>query len=188
VVNRRTKSGLEIISADVASSWGHLPDFIVCDELTHWPRPELWHSLFSASAKRPDCVLVIISNAGVGLGTSWQWAVREAAREGAGWFFHSLDGPHASWISEATLAEQRRLLPGKAYGRLWLNMWQTETGDALDAADVEACITMLGPPLPSEPGLDSFLAGLDLGLKNDHAARRKRMKSSFVFSERERTW
>lgn len=170
IVNPRTKSSLEILSADVASSWGHLPDFIVCDELTHWQRPELWHSLVSSSAKRPGCVLIIISNAGMNMGTGWQWHVREAARTGEGWYFHSLDGPQASWISEATLAEQRRLLPAVTYSRLWLNQWSTGAGDALDPADIDAALShgiqQLDGPEPDY----GYAAGLDLGLKRDSAA------------------
>lgn len=162
-------SELTIISSDVGSSYGILPDFIVIDELSHWPGgDELWASLLSAAAKRSTCMLQVISNAGMGMGVSWQWNVREACRASANWHFSRLDGPVASWLSPADLAEQRRLLPPKAYNRLWLNAWQADVGDCLDLEDIEACVTLDGPwngPCPE----DSY-ACLDLGLRNDRSA------------------
>lgn len=35
ILNPATGSKLDIISSDVESSWGQLPDFVVCDELCH---------------------------------------------------------------------------------------------------------------------------------------------------------
>lgn len=58
-------SKLEIFTSDVASSYGILPDFIIADELTHWEGDgSLWHSLISSAAKRTNCLLCVITNAG----------------------------------------------------------------------------------------------------------------------------
>lgn len=91
-------SSLEIMSSDVGSSYGLLPDFIVCDEITHWgpSGDQLFHSLLSSAAKRPSCMFAILTNAGTGKGESWQWNIREAAERSLDWHFHSLDGPKAS--------------------------------------------------------------------------------------------
>ena len=113
-------------------------------------------------------MVVVISNAGTGKGESWQWRTRELAREQPSWYFSRLEGPRASWISQEQLDEQRRLLPGSVYQRLWLNDWVTG-GDALDGADVEAAVTQSGPMHGTEDGFD-FVAGLDLGIKNDHSS------------------
>src|SRR5262249_47244354 len=67
IVNRNTGSQLEIMSSDVPTSWGQLPDFIIADEVCHWPDgkgEELWGSLFSSAAKRAHCLIVVITNAG----------------------------------------------------------------------------------------------------------------------------
>ncbi len=161
---------LSIESSDAASSWGVLPDLIIADELTHWPGDgTLWHSLVSSAAKRANCLFIVIANAGVGQGTSWQWTVRENARTSPDWYFSRLDGPKASWITEKTLAEQKRLLPDAVYRRLWMNQWSTGGGDALDAADIEAAVTLDGPMWSNLPG-HSCIAGLDLGVKRDHSA------------------
>ncbi|MHB9079543.1 MAG: terminase large subunit domain-containing protein, partial [Pirellulaceae bacterium] len=121
VVNKFTKASLEVISADTASSWGLLLDFVVMDECCHWSKRDLFDSLMSSAAKRDSCMVLCISNAG--FLDSWAWDVREVVRTDPDWHFSRLDGPQASWISEAKLAEQRRLLPSTAYARLWLNEW-----------------------------------------------------------------
>ncbi len=135
--NRRTDSRLTVISSDVNSSWGQLPDFVICDELCHWSKPDLWYSLCSSAAKKPLCVLAVLTNAGVG--TGWQWNVREAARESSAWHFSSLLGPQAPWISAAALEEQRKLLPPSVYARLWENIWQHSDGEFVSLVEAEAC-------------------------------------------------
>lgn len=168
VLNRHTGSTLDVLAADVASSWGLTPSFVVVDELCHWSKRDLWDSLLSSSAKRKDCMLVVISNAG--FGESWQWATREAVRTDPAWYFKHVPGSVASWIDQSRLDEQRRLLPALAYKRLWLNEWVPGAGDALDPADIEACCTLDGPMTGPVSG-HGFLSGLDLGVKRDHSAR-----------------
>lgn len=162
-------SRLEVFTSDVASSYGILPDMIVADELTHWQGDgSLWHSLLSSAAKRATCLLAVISNAG--FVDSWQWHVREAARVDPSWHFSRLDGPQASWITAATLQEQRRMLPALAYMRLWGNEWSTGGGDALTPADIDAAFDQrLQPAHAREKGL-LYVAGIDLGLTRDCSA------------------
>ena len=169
VCNRHTGSTLEILSADAPSSYGLTPDFVIVDELTHWGTDSLWVSLFSAAAKRANAMLVIISNAGVGMGDSWQWRIRAAARGDESWYFSFLDGPVASWISQKHLAEQRRLLPPIAFERLWLNRWTSGSGDALTSDDVDAALTRKRPWTARRPGW-VFVGGLDIGLSKDNTA------------------
>lgn len=183
VVNLKTGSELVILSSDAASSFGQTPDLVLCDELTHWKSDALWVSLFSAAAKRAHCLLVIISNAGFGMGQawcddgkapakpsgSWQWNTREAARTSPGWYFSRLDGPQASWITSDRLAEQERLLPAIAYRRLWLNQWTGGSGDALDEELLKRATVLGGPAAAPERGW-RYNAGLDLGLARDSSA------------------
>lgn len=168
VLNRKTGSTLEIISHDADSSYGATPDFVIVDELTHWKKRDLWDSLFSSAAKRASCMLVIIANAGFGQGQSWQWELREKCRESPKWHFSRLDGPRASWVTQEHLDEQRAIMPIKAYQRLWLNQWVRESGEGLEWEDIEAAMTLDGPS-DYDPKY-VYLAGLDLGLRNDHAA------------------
>lgn len=165
ITNPRTGSRLEVISSDVGSSWGALPDFVICDELCHWERPDLWHSLASSAAKKPGSVLAVLTNAGVGRG--WQWFVREAARTSPGWYFSSLDGAQAPWIRPEWLAEQERLLPRPVYERLWQNIWQHSDGEFVTLADAEACrdasLSMQSRGQPHR----QYIAAVDYAEKHD---------------------
>lgn len=164
--NRQTGSRLEVISSDVKSSYGALPDFVVCDELSHWEKPEMWHSLLSSAAKKPSCVLTILTNAGVGKG--WQWEIREHARLNKSWYFSSLDGPHAPWITEDWLIEQQALLPAPVFERLWLNRWQHSDGNFVTLAEAEACRDPnLYYQIDGQPGLH-YVAAIDFAEKHDY--------------------
>ncbi len=170
IVNRTTGSALEILSSDAETSYGVTPDFVLIDELTHWKSRDLWDSLISSAAKRDHCLLIVISNAGVGMGTSWQWQVREACRTDPGFYFSRLDGPQASWITPDRLAEQRRLLPGPAFARLWENRWTSGGGDILDEAAIEAALSHGGVQLDAPEAAWGYAAGLDLGIVKDRAS------------------
>lgn len=167
VRNPHTGSELTILSNDVASSYGLLCDFIVCDEVTHWRSSGLWESLLSTAAKRPSCLLLVITNAGHQ--PDWQWGVREAIRSREDWFFHALNGPQASWITPAILEEQRALLPPSAYARLWENRWASGSGDAFLEGDIRAAVTLPGEIHSAEKGW-AYCLGLDVGLRHDSTA------------------
>jgi hypothetical protein len=170
VVNRRSGATLDILSSDVGTSYGQLADFIAVDEITHWPEDRgklLWNSLLSTAAKRGNCVLVVIANAG--FTEHFAWKTREAVRMDPAWHFSHLDGPVASWITPDRLAEQQRLLPGPAYDRLWLNRYTSGTGDALSAADIAAAVRQPGPMTGTEPGW-WFFGGADLSVTRDTSA------------------
>jgi hypothetical protein len=153
---------LSIEASDVGSSFGILPDIIICDELTHWEGDgSLWHSIISSAAKRSNCLLLVISNAG--FADSWQWAIREVARTDEAWYFSHLNGPLASWLTPARLAEQKRMLPPIAYARLWENLWSSGLGDALTPADIDAAFLDGLRPMTGQ-------AGVDLGLTRDNSA------------------
>ncbi|MCC7419406.1 MAG: terminase [Planctomycetaceae bacterium] len=138
VRNRHTGSQLEIISGDVASSWGHTHDFITCDEFTHWTDQKFWSSLFSTYAKKNNCLLSIRCNAGVGRG--WHWDVRQMAAKNPNWYFSAPEGAVlASWLTPEKIDEQRAGLPRTEFNRLWLNIWQETGGEFVTLDEAEAC-------------------------------------------------
>lgn len=137
VRNKFTGSEMQIMSRDVASSWGETHDFVYCDEFTHWTQPDFWSSLFSTFGKKESCVLIVTCNAGMGRG--WHWQVREMARTSPLWHFSAQEGTLASWITKATLDEQRAALPINEFRRLWLNQWQETGGEFVTSGEVEAC-------------------------------------------------
>jgi len=165
VVNRRTGSRLTVISSDVQSSWGALPDFIICDELCHWDQPDMWYSLLSSAAKKRDCILAVLTNAGVGRG--WHWDVRETARRSPRWHFSSLQEPQAPWIDPQHLEEQRKLLPEAVFDRLWRNIWQHSDGEFVSLAEAQGCRDdSLQKREQGEPGVRYF-AAIDYAEKHD---------------------
>src|SRR5262245_34949498 len=88
VVNRKTGARLDVMSSDVATSFGQLPDFVVVDELSHWLEgkgEQLWTSLLSSAAKRGNCVMVCIMNSGFTEGFCFR--TREAIRESSNFHF-----------------------------------------------------------------------------------------------------
>ena len=167
VLNRLTKSELRIISSDVATSFGQIADVIVADEIAHWPKRDLFDSLLSTAAKKPNCVFAAITNAG--FQTSWQWELRERIRQDPAWTFSRLEAPCASWITAAALEEQRRLLPATAFARLWQNQWSPGAGDALPAEEIDAAVKIAGPAAGPEPGWQ-YVLGADLSLSRDATA------------------
>jgi hypothetical protein len=174
VKNVRTGSHLMILAAAENTSYGHTPDFVIIDELTHWDNEGFWTSLASSAGKRPGCVMQIISNAGNGrgkplegdaelhdLGGSWQWRVREEFRTGKRSYFHRLEGCVASWITPEQLAIQQRRLAPTAYSRLWNNQWQLDGANVLPWEDIEACCVLAGERTSGD-GLYCTIGAIDL--------------------------
>jgi phage terminase large subunit-like protein len=167
VINKRTGSTLTVLSSDAATSYGLLLDAVIVDELTHWKRRDLWDAMFSTAAKRKHCLLLVISNAG--FSDSWQGKLRNQIVDDPSWTFRRLEGPVASWIDAERLDEQRRIMPPKSFGRLWLNQWSDGSGDALDADDFKAALKLSGPLTGPERGW-AYIGGLDLGVVRDCTA------------------
>lgn len=167
VINKRNGAELQILSSEAATTYGRTDHFVICDELSHWTNQELWNAVVSGIAKRPNALMLVISNAGIGEGESWNWHAREACRETDGWYFRRLPGPLASWITPAQLAEQRRMLPAPVFRRLWQNEWTSGvTGDALNPQLIAAATNMAAPIPPGVSGV-VYLAGLDVGVRRD---------------------
>ncbi len=171
VINPHTGSRLDILSSDAPSSYGLTPDFVIADEVTHWPKGDMWDSLVSSAAKRPNCLIICITNAGIH--DTWQANVRQKISKGEGhdnWYFNELAGPLASWITEAALAEQKALLPGPAFERLWLNQWSSGGGDALTPETIDENFDPNAKPMSGKELDQQFVVGIDLGLKRDASA------------------
>ena len=164
----KTGSKLEIETADAATAHGARPDFLIVNELHAIRDKEVAETWIDNADKIPWGVRVIATNAGYQ--KSWQWKWREIAQAGAKiktWYFHKYAKP-APWISMVQLAESKKRNAASRYLRLWEGLWVTGSGDALDPADVEACVTLQAGAEPDDKML--FLGGLDLGVRHDHSA------------------
>ena len=156
-------------SADAASAYGHLPYFVVVDELAQWPTTRssraLWEGLISGLPKRPDSRLVVLTTAGDPV--HWSHRILDEARNSQRWRVSEMPGP-LPWADPDDLAEQARLLTASAYARLHLNRWTGGEDRLVSPEDLAACVRLDGP-LPPSIG-NRYVIGLDLGLKNDRTA------------------
>jgi hypothetical protein len=160
IESKATGSIYRNLNSDAASSWGLRPDRIYVDEFAEWVKRALWDSLWSATGKRPNCRVVIISTAGWDK-TSLAWEVRQHAEHEDNWYFSSR-GQCASWIRPDWLAQQRRTLPAHVFVRLHQNRWVDGVGAFLTAAEVDAIFVADLPTASGPPAI-----GLDLGVSKD---------------------
>lgn len=178
VTGTETDSRLRILSADDKGAFGLSEDVMVLDELTHWPKQDLFNTLVSGLEKRAgQAVLIIISNAGV-LRT-WQhetWLTAQAnARLPDGdprktWYVYQAPHHLASWMSIDRISEMRKLLPAPLAKRVLDNKWIDLAEDSGFCTRVEAERTVRPGLFRRERGLKEhrpFFAGLDYGPVRD---------------------
>lgn len=158
---KATGSRLDVLSSDAPTAYGVRPDWLCLDELAEWRKRDLWDSLWSATGKRPDCRVIVISTAGWDR-TSIAWEVRQIASTEADWLLSSR-GQCATWIKASWLDQQQRTLPAHVFARLHLNQWVEGVGAFLTMAEVDAIFG----PMPPATGLRAL--GLDLGLTKDRS-------------------
>jgi phage terminase large subunit-like protein len=169
-------SRIRIISSDAPSAWGlggtHKRFRIHCDELTVWPKDDLWVALSSATGKVPDTQIVIWTNAGFDPDPdrSWQWRVRQVAEHEDWGYLYSAPGIVASWITEEWQQQMRSLLPGPAYARVVENQWVTDQGDFVTRQQLRRCIDLDWEPQARGDARFRYFAGCDLGLSRDLTA------------------
>ena len=73
VTNVKTGSELTIMASDEASSYGLLIDFAVADEVALWQSDAMFNSILSSVGKKPNAILVALTNCG--WKGSWAWDV-----------------------------------------------------------------------------------------------------------------
>ncbi len=170
IINTETGSTCTVVPAKANVIYGQAPNFVIADELTHWTDRSVWSALYSGTAKVPTSIAVVISNAGYGKGRSWQWKEREKIRQDPAWYFASLKGPQATWLSQEDLEEQRRVLEDEEYQRLWLNRWLSDTKGGITFKEVQEATTLSGPATNTLHGCDFVIGGLDVGIKHDRTS------------------
>jgi phage terminase large subunit-like protein len=164
VLCKRTGSTLDFLTTDATGAHGSRPAVTVCNELSHVGNRDFISTMMDNASKIPGNLTIIATNAG--FLKSWQHVWRQKYRHNPRWFFQKVARP-APWISADDVEEAKSRNTASRFNRLWWGVWTGE-GDALDPADVDACCT-LGGPGEWQPGW-IYASGLDLGVKNDHAA------------------
>lgn len=161
-----TGSECLFLTRDASGSHGSRPTATVCNELSHCNDGDFIATMLDNADKIANNLAIICTNAGHR--NTWQYRWRETYRTDPDWFFQKIDYP-APWIDPKKVADAERRNPPSRFLRLWKGVWASGTGDALEATDIEASVTLPGPAYTAEPGI-SYLAGLDLGVKRDHSA------------------
>jgi len=163
VINRATESRLDILTVDERGAHGSRPHVLFIDEVVHIENRDFVETLLDNAAKT-SALTNIATNAG--FVPSWQFDLREMARQSDRWYFSQVTQP-APWISEADIEERRLSTSQNRFNRLWRGLWVSDHGDALQPPDIEAAITLTGPMNPDDPGAKHyrFVAGIDIGLR-----------------------
>jgi hypothetical protein len=169
VVTPRTGAALDVISADLASSWGTTPRWLFIDEIANHDRGEsaqqFIDALLTALPKRRDSVCLTATTPSSP--SHWSYALWQTALGGGLWRASLTAGP-APWQDPAELESERRRIPESFWRRLFLCEW-AEAQDAIaDSAAVEACVRHEGP-LDPQPGT-AYVIGFDLSVSSDHTA------------------
>ncbi len=165
IVCEATASEAVFLTRDATGSHGSRPTVTVCNELSHCQSEEFISTVMDNADKVSNNLCIIATNAGW-LG-SWQFRWRGNYRADPAWYFQKIDAP-APWIDPAKLADAQRRNSPTRYLRLWAGQWVHGGGDAIDPADVAACVTLKGPMEGWAQGW-SFLGALDLGIRHDHS-------------------
>jgi phage terminase large subunit-like protein len=159
-------SKIRVLSSDAPSAYGLGVNckklIVILDELTQWSSRDLYDAMATTLPKVHNSQLIVITNAGVGPGRSWQWDVREGIRTHG--YFYTHGGTLASWIRPEDLARVEASVPAAIYARFYLNQWTQEIDTFVDISWFDACAD------PSLPPLDDrtfTVVALDAAISND---------------------
>jgi phage terminase large subunit-like protein len=135
----------------------------LCDELTQWATPAMFHAALSSMAKVPDSALWVLTNAGIQ--GSWQEDAREQLRAAGAHMFIAEAGWLPSWVSREDVDALRGTLPEPVWRRYFRNEWVQESSQAISAELWDACRATI-PPLDRAP----VVVAVDAGLYRDSFA------------------
>ena len=163
------KGTLEVLTSDAPSASGHLPDLIVCDEVTFWRRRDLADMLFAARDKRQDCVVVVIGNAGVK--NTWQHDLWLAAQSSPRWITHAVPAFSATWMDQEAIKDQAKTLLPALYKRLHLNQWvdMTEECGYVTREQIEKCLDKTLSYKTQGDRNYKYVAAIDAGIVFDRS-------------------
>lgn len=166
-----TNSRLKILAADAHTTHGIRSSLFICDEVTHWPKRDLWDALYTGFTKVPGAGWIVITNAGIL--NSWQHEQMLSAKLSPHWHVFEAAGRMASWMNEAIVEEQSRTLPRSVAARYFTNRWIDPSEDkgyvfrheaqACEDLGVEMNLTVkeIGDPTKQ------YVAAVDYGPKKD---------------------
>lgn len=164
--NEATGSIINTMARDSGSSWGITPDYVICDEWTHWTKEEMWESISSSAAKKSKFLYV---GCNAGSGNDWKYRTMMEFKSSPDWYFSAPDGA-APWYPEKVIAQQQRQMSPRSFARLWMNRWQTDGDQFLEPHTVAACEDeTLDRHDEPQDGLQTYFITFDYGESKDRA-------------------
>jgi hypothetical protein len=139
---------------------------LIINELTHIKKQEFIDTLLANATGVPHGVVIIATNAGFH-GTKAETMKLNAMRSPF-WRVFEYNKP-SPWMTKESLEDERRRTTPSSYARLWLGQWVSGTGDVVAEDKISKAFCLTGPTAKPETGW-FYVAGLDLGVKNDHSA------------------
>lgn len=167
------RGDVEVLPCDAGSNMGLRGNLYIMDEFVHWKNQKVWSALVSGFRKINPTLVVALSNAGL-IG-SWQHeAFLEACADPHEWCVFHRTGTLATWLDQAGIEKDRRLLPTSEGDRLYDNKWIDPASefDYLRRSEVDACAKAgeaLGLMLRvrRRVGVDNYIASIDYGPRRD---------------------
>lgn len=167
IVGRQTDCVVEIVATDRKGSQGGRPMLTYVDECSHVDDQsfEFVRNVLDDASKTGG-LTIVTSNAGWTRTAAYD--LREIARTSPRWGF--LRWAQPSPLTPAEELEESRLRNTSArHKRLHYTEWADGGGDAIEQADILACLTRKGPIYDPETECSYFI-GLDLSTKRDRSA------------------
>jgi hypothetical protein len=169
VITPRTGAVLDVVSSDLATSWGRTPAWLILDEIANHPSAETAErfadSLLTALVKRADSLVLAITTPSSP--AHWSYRLWTAALEDPLWRTSVVSGP-APWQSAEELASEKRRLSPAMWRRLFECEWCALEDSVADEAALAECVRHQGPLLPRQ-GIP-YVIGFDLSVSTDHTA------------------
>lgn len=169
VIARRTGAVLQVMSSELATSWGKTPFWLFVDEICNHdntpPKEEFVVSQLTSLPKRRDSRCLIGSTPSAV--THWSYQRWVHAESSPLWRASILAGP-APWQDPEELADIQADLPEFQWRRLFLCEWASAEDTVADEQAIDEC-TRAGSDMAPDPGTE-YVVGWDIGWKRDHSA------------------
>lgn len=166
VQHRGGLAEMDIITSDESSAHGANPDVMLINELVHIRRWGFVRNLMNNADGVPQGVVIVATNAG--FVATEAAAFKEAVKASPLWTIHQWAEP-APWHSPELIEDAKLRDTPSEHARLWYGRWASGTGDSLGRNVIDRCFRDdLGPITKPEPNW-RYIAGLDLGVKQDHS-------------------
>ena len=169
VITKRSGAVLDVLSSELATSWGKTPRWLVIDEICNHESGERERTfitaLLTSLIKRRDSVCLAGSTPSAP--THWSRELWDQSVASALWRTSVTDGP-TPWQDPEELADERANLPDFMYRRLFLCEWAAADDALADDVALAECTRHSGP-LAYERGAACVVA-FDLSSVKDHTA------------------